>query len=168
DRPKADAMVTATPGIALGVLTADCAPVLFEDINAGVIGAAHAGWRGALSGVTDTTIEAMIALGANRANIKAAIGPCISQRAYEVGPEFMDEFLAEDMNYARHFAGGQGDRVQFDLAGFLLTRLRAADIASASWTGHCTFSDAAKFYSWRRTCHQGLTDYGRLIHAICL
>lgn len=168
ERPKADAMVTATPGLAIGVLTADCAPVLFEDTTARVIGAAHAGWRGALAGVTDNTIEAMVALGADRANIRAVVGPCISQRAYEVGPEFLDDFLAEDPGHSRHFAGGAGDRMQFDLAGFLLTRLRDVGVASANWTGHCTYSDPDKFYSWRRTCHQKLTDYGRLIHAICL
>lgn len=165
DRPKADAMVTDVPGTALGVLTADCAPVLFEDSAAGIIGAAHAGWRGAISGVTDATIAAMRALGAT--TIRATIGPTISQRAYEVGPEFMDEFMIEDPDTARFFAGGTGDRMQFDLPSYLLSRLRAAG-AEADWTGHCTYSDPARFYSYRRSCHRSEPDYGRLIAAICL
>lgn len=167
ERPKADAMVTATAGMALGILTADCAPVLFEDTKAGVVGASHAGWRGAVGGVTDATIDAMCALGAARANINAVIGPTISQRAYEVGPEFMDEFIAEDAENARYFAGGQGDRMQFDLPGYLLHRLRDAGV-NASWTGHCTYSDPARFYSYRRTTHAREPDYGRLIAAIRL
>lgn len=168
DRPHADAMITKTPGIALGILTADCAPVLFEDREAGVIGAAHAGWRGALGGVTDATIAAMVDLGADRERITAAIGPVISQRAYEVGPEFMDEFLADDPDHARFFAGGAGDRMQFDLPSFLLAKLRAAGVREAEWTGHCTFSDPEKFYSYRRSCHQNEPDYGRLVAAISL
>ncbi len=166
-RPKADAMVTATTGVALGILTADCAPVLFEDAEAGVIGAAHAGWRGALGGVTDATIAAMVALGARRDAIRAAIGPTISQRAYEVGPDFLDDFMADDPENARFFAGGAGDRMQFDLPGYLLDRLRRAGV-DAEWTGHCTYSDPAKFYSYRRSCHQAEPDYGRLVAAICL
>ena len=165
---KADALVTALPGIALSVLTADCQPVLFADAKAGVIGAAHAGWRGALSGVLERTIEAMEALGAQRANIHAIIGPTISQRAYEVGPEFMDAFLAEDADYDRFFAGGQGDRVHFDLPGFGLHRLRAVGVGHAAWTGHCTYSDAALFFYYRRSVHQHEADYGRLISAIRL
>ncbi|QIE55443.1 peptidoglycan editing factor PgeF [Pikeienuella piscinae] len=168
ERPKADAMATRTPGLALGVLTADCAPVLLEDPEAGVIGAAHAGWRGALAGVTDRTIEAMETLGAGRGRISAAIGPVISQRAYEVGPEFMDEFVAEDPETTRFFAGGAGDRVQFDLPGYLLARLRAAGIAEAAWTGHCTFSDEKRFYSYRRAMHRGEKDYGRLVSVVML
>lgn len=160
--PKADAMVTATPGIGLGVLSADCAPVLFASPE-GIVGAAHAGWKGALGGVTDATMEAMRALGATK--VTAAIGPCISQRAYEVGPEFMDEFMDEDPENSRFFAGGAGDRVQFDLPGYLLQRLRAAG-AEASWTGHCTFSDPAQFFSYRRTCHAGEPDYGRHVSVI--
>ena len=162
EKPKADAMVSATPGIGLGVLSADCAPVLFASVE-GVVGAAHAGWKGALGGVTDATIEAMKALGAT--DITAAIGPCISQRAYEVGPEFMDNFMDDDPDNARFFAGGAGDRVQFDLPGYLLVRLRNAG-AVASWTGHCTFSDPAKFFSYRRTCHAGEPDYGRHVSVI--
>ena len=168
DRPKADAMVTATSGIVLSVLTADCQPVLFADTNAGVIGAAHAGWGGAIGGVLENTLTAMEALGANRANTTAVIGPSISQRAYEVGPEFFESFIAEDPDYSRFFAQGAGDRMQFDLPGFGLTRLRAAGIQHASWTGHCTYCDADRVYSYRRTTHAAEADYGRLISAIRL
>ena len=168
DRPKADALVTATPGIALSVLSADCQPVLFADAQAGVIGAAHAGWKGALDGILDQTVEAMIALGATRENIHAAIGPCISQRAYEVGPEFMDNFTDEEADNARFFAGGEGDRLQFDLPAFGLKCLRATGIADTEWTRHCTYSDPDRFYSYRRSVHHKEADYGRLIAAITL
>jgi YfiH family protein len=168
DRPKADALVTATPGIALSVLSADCQPVLFADAQAGVIGAAHAGWKGALDGVLDNTVAAMIALGATRENITAAIGPCISQRAYEVGPEFMDSFTDEDPENARFFAGGAGDRLQFDLPAFGLKCLRATGIAQCEWTRHCTYNDPDRFYSYRRSVHNKEADYGRLIAAITL
>lgn len=167
-RPRADAMVTATPGIALAVLTADCAPVLLADAEAGVVGAAHAGWRGALAGVLESVIEAMEGLGAARGRIRAAVGPTISQRAYEVGPEFLDTFLAENPDHARFFAGGAGDRVHFDLPSFCLHRLRAAGVAEAEWTGHCTFSDEARFFSYRRAVKRGEGDYGRLVAAIRL
>lgn len=166
NHPEADAMVTNRPGVAIAILTADCQPVLFSDADNGVIGAAHAGWRGAIDGVLETTIDKMIDLGARRENIRAVIGPTISQRAYEVGPEFLDRFLSEDPDYARFFAGGGGDRVHFDLPSFGLYRLRAAGIAEAEWTGHCTYSDADRFYSYRRTTHAGEADYGRLISAI--
>lgn len=167
-KPKADALVTATPGIALAVLTADCQPVLFADRKAGVIGAAHAGWRGALDGVLDATLDAMERLGARRADTTAVIGPCISQMAYEVGPEFLDEFLADDPENARFFANGAGDRYQFDLPGFGLHRLRSAGVTQAEWTRHCTYADADTFYSYRRSVHEGEADYGRLISAIRL
>lgn len=167
-RPKADAMVTATEGVALSVLSADCQPVLFSDPIAGVIGAAHAGWRGALDGVLDQTVEAMLALGAKRSNISAVIGPCISQRAYEVGPEFMDSFVNEDPENARFFAAGHEDRMQFDLPAFGLKCLHATGIANAEWTRHCTYSDPDRFYSYRRSVHQKEADYGRLIAAISL
>ena len=167
EKPKADAMVTATPGLALGILTADCQPVLFADAQAGVIGAAHAGWGGALSGVLENTVEAMVQLGASRDAIRAVIGPCISQRAYEVGPEFMDRFMDDDPETARFFAQGQGDRLLFDLPGFGLARLRAAGV-QAEWTRHCTYSDAARFYSYRRSVHEKDPDYGRLIATIRL
>lgn len=166
--PKADAMVTATPGLALAILTADCQPVLFSDPLAGVIGAAHAGWRGAVDGVLGATVDAMVALGAERSRITAVIGPTISQRAYEVGPEFFERFLDEDNGNARFFAGGNDDRMQFDLPAFGLHCLREAGIGMAEWTRHCTYHDADRFYSYRRTTHQGEADYGRLISAIRL
>lgn len=165
--PKADAIVTATPGLALSVLAADCQPVLFADPAAGVIGAAHAGWRGALDGVLENTIEAMIALGAQRDRIRAVIGPAISQRAYEVGPEFFEDFLAEDPENGRFFAGGTGDRLHFDLPAFGLHRLRSAGV-TAEWTRHCTYADPEQFFSYRRATHMKEADYGRLISVIRL
>lgn len=168
DRPTADAMVTATPGLALSVLTADCQPVLFADTRAGVIGAAHAGWRGALDGVLEATIGAMENLGAERGSINAVIGPAISQRAYEVGEEFLEEFLADDPGNHRFFANGEGGRYLFDLPGYGLHRMRAAGIGTAEWTRHCTYSDPARFYSYRRATHAGEADYGRLLSAIRL
>ncbi|SDX13152.1 peptidoglycan editing factor PgeF [Allgaiera indica] len=168
NRPRADAMVTRVPGLALGILTADCQPVLFADARAGVVGAAHAGWRGALGGVLEATLDAMETLGARRGDIRAVIGPAISQAAYEVGPELMEDFLAEDPANARFFAGGAGDRVQFDLPAYGLHRLRAAGVGAAEWTRHCTYADPARFYSYRRTTHRGEADYGRLISVIRL
>jgi YfiH family protein len=166
-RPKADAMVSKTPGMALAILTADCQPVLFADADAGVIGAAHAGWRGTLDGVLDATVDAMLALGATRDNINATIGPSISQRCYEVGPEFLDEFLAEDPENARFFANGSEDRFHFDLPGYGLHKLREAGV-TAEWTRHCTYDDADRFYSYRRSTHAREADYGRLISVIRL
>ncbi|NOD35274.1 MULTISPECIES: peptidoglycan editing factor PgeF [unclassified Ruegeria] len=168
DRPKADAIVTATPGLALTILTADCQPVLFADPDANVIGAAHAGWRGALDGVLEATLAAMEALGAKRNNVRAVIGPSISQRAYEVGPEFLDAFIAESPDNARFFANGQDDRLQFDLPAFGLNRLRSAGVGQAEWTRHCTYSDSDRFYSYRRATHAKEADYGRLISVIKL
>ncbi|WP_299724131.1 peptidoglycan editing factor PgeF [uncultured Tateyamaria sp.] len=168
DKPRADGLVTATPGLALSVLTADCQPVLFADKTARVIGAAHAGWKGAMAGVLEATVDAMVALGATRDGIHAVIGPSISQRAYEVGPEFFDDFLAEDPENTRFFAGGDGDRMHFDLPGYGLARLRAAGVGSAEWTRHCTYFDADRFYSYRRSVHRKDPDYGRLISAIVL
>lgn len=165
---KADALVTNTPGLAISILTADCQPVLFADKTAGVIGAAHAGWRGALDGILEATLDAMESLGADRQGIAAVIGPSISQSAYEVGPEFLDAFLAEDESYGRFFANGTGDRLKFDLPGFGLHRLRAAGVGQAEWTRHCTYSDPDRFYSYRRTTHANEADYGRLIAAIRL
>ncbi|NIZ08534.1 peptidoglycan editing factor PgeF [Pseudooceanicola sp. HF7] len=164
--PEADAMATATPGLALAVLTADCQPVLFADPKARVVGAAHAGWRGARDGVLEATLDAMEELGARRQDVKAVIGPTISQRAYEVGPEFLDDFLAEDPDNSRFFANGNGDRLHFDLPSYGLHRLRSAGVASANWTGHCTYSDPARFFSYRRATHEGEADYGRLISVI--
>jgi YfiH family protein len=167
-RPEADALVTSTPGIGLSVLTADCQPVLFHDARARVIGAAHAGWRGSVDGVLEATLDAMEALGARRSDIHAVIGPTISQAAYEVGPEFFDRFRDEDPDSTRFFANGAGDRMRFDLPGYGLYRLRSAGVGHAEWTGHCTYSDAARFYSFRRTTHAGEADYGRLISTIRL
>lgn len=169
DRPvEADAMVTATRGVALGILTADCQPVLFVDAKAGVIGAAHAGWKGAKGGVLEATLDAMEALGATRRNIHAAIGPCISQTAYEVGPEFFETFTNDDPETRRFFANGAGDRMLFDLPSYGLWRLRRADVGHAEWCGHCTYGAADRFYSYRRSVHAGDVDYGRLISVIRL
>ena len=168
EAPKADAIVTSTPGLALTVLTADCQPVLFADTDAGVIGAAHAGWKGALGGVLEATLEAMDSLGADRGRITAAIGPTISQRAYEVGPEFLDTFMAEDDQSSLYFANGAGERYQFDLVGYSLNRLRAAGIGDVEWIRHCTYSDPDRFFSYRRSVHNKEADYGRLISAIRL
>ncbi|MDO5646544.1 peptidoglycan editing factor PgeF [Paracoccus sp. (in: a-proteobacteria)] len=161
----ADALVTARPGVAIAVLTADCQPILFADSAAGVIGAAHAGWRGALDGVIGATVAAMQNLGAR--DIRAVIGPTISQAAYEVGDDFMDNFLVEDPDYARFFSGGPNGRPMFDLPGFGLHMLRQAGV-DAEWTRHCTYADADRFFSYRRATHQGEADYGRLISAISL
>lgn len=166
--PRADALVTATPGLALSVLTADCQPVLLADTTAGVIGAAHAGWKGAIAGILDATVAAMQALGADPARIHAVIGPTISQRAYEVGPDFFDTVMAEDDSAARYFAQGTGDRLHFDLPGYGLHRLRAAGVGHAEWTRHCTYSDPDRFFSYRRSVHQREADYGRLIATIRL
>ena len=167
-RPRADAMVTATPGIALAVLTADCQPVLFADPRAYVVGAAHAGWRGTKLGVLEATITAMEALGARRDRITAMIGPTISQAAYEVGPEFYQTFTDDDPKTSRFFANGTGDRLLFDLPAYGLSRLRAAGVGLAEWTRHCTYRDPDRFYSFRRTTHAGEADYGRLISVIRL
>lgn len=167
-RPRADAMVTGTPGLLLSVLSADCQPVLFCDDTAGVIGAAHAGWRGTLDGVLEATIDEMETLGADRSRISAIIGPCISQASYEVGPDFFDDFLAEDPETSHYFAGGTGDRMMFDLPGYGLYRLRNAGVGHAEWVRHCTYQDPGRFYSYRRATHAGEADYGRLISTIRL
>ncbi|MBU2981727.1 peptidoglycan editing factor PgeF [Lentibacter algarum] len=169
EKPMADAMVTAQAGLGLAILTADCQPVLFADHDAGVIGAAHAGWKGAQGGVLEATVDAMEALGAKAANISAVIGPCISQRSYEVGQEFVERFLDEDLDNNRFFISGRDEgKYLFDLAGFGLSRLRARGVGNTSWTGHCTYEDAARFYSYRRTTHNKEQDYGRLIAVIRL
>ena len=168
DTPKADAMVTAAEGIILSVLSADCQPVLFADKVAGVIGAAHAGWKGVLHGILDNTIDEMVALGALRKNIVAVIGPSISQKVYEVGPEFAEKFLKEDSFSSRYFTQGFGDRLHFNLPAFGLDRLWASGIKDAVWTQHCTYGDPARFFSYRRSVHEKQDDYGRLIAAIRL
>lgn len=168
ERPKADAMVTRVPGLALGIATADCGPILFADPRNGVVGAAHAGWKGALGGVVEATVAAMERLGAARPSIIAVLGPTISQANYQVGADFMARFQAEVPGSAPYFARGREDRAQFDLPAFILDRLRQAGIGEATALGHCTYADAERFYSFRRTTHRGEPDYGRLISAIAL
>jgi polyphenol oxidase len=168
-RPKVDGMVTRAKGIALGVLTADCGPVLFVDHAAGVIGCCHAGWKGALTGVTDTTVVAMEKLGAKRDNILAVIGPTISQIAYEVGPEFPKPFLEQSSAHGVFFRPSlKADRFMFDLPAYLRERLKAFGLKAVYDLAICTYSDESRFYSYRRATHRGETDYGRLISAIAL
>ena len=167
--PLADAMVTRTKGIALGILSADCAPVLFADAEAGVIGAAHAGWKGALDGVTDSAIAAMEALGARRAQMAAAIGPCISQANYEVGEEFRARFLGAMDENARFFiTGRRQDHHHFDLESYVAHRLTRAGLANVSRLSACTYAREADFFSFRRATHHGEKGYGREISAIVL
>jgi YfiH family protein len=167
--PQADAMATNVPNIALGILTADCAPVLFADPQAKVIGAAHAGWKGAISGVTDSTIAAMEALGAKRDRIFAAIGPCISQTNYEVGPEFRERFLESDSGFARFFIPSDKlDHFRFDLEGFVAKRLDSAGLAGVEHLSTCTYAAEDDFFSFRRATHRDEKDYGRQVSAIVL
>ena len=169
ERPRVDAMVTRTRGVALGILTADCGPVLFADFNAGVIGAAHAGWKGALTGVTSRTLDAMETEGAARAKVTAVIGPMISQAAYEVGPEFPAHFIEADQANRRFFAAsGRAGHSMFDLPGYLEARLKAEGVGEVVNLSLCTFSDENRFFSYRRTTHRNEKDYGRLISAISL
>jgi polyphenol oxidase len=169
ERPRADAIVTARPGLAIGVSTADCGPVLFADPQARIVGAAHAGWRGALAGVTDATIAAMERLGAARERIVAAIGPMIRQPNYEVGPDLMDRFNAADPANRRFFvASAREGHFMFDLAGYVAARLAAAGVGAIEDLGACTYADPAQFYSYRRMTHRGEADYGRHINAIVL
>jgi YfiH family protein len=168
DRPKADAQVTAAPGIVLGVLTADCGPVLFADAEAGVIGAAHAGWKGAFDGVLENTIAAMESLGAHRENIVASLGPSISQRNYEVGPEFYDRFVARNPDWASFFAPSDNEEhYLFDLPALTVSRLAAAGVKAEN-LDICTYADEDRFFSYRRTTHRKEPDYGRQISAIML
>jgi YfiH family protein len=169
DRPKADAMVTRVPGLALGIATADCGPILFADPEHGVVGAAHAGWKGALTGVIEATVGAMEALGARRPQIVAVLGPTISQASYEVGPDFVARFRTEAPGMDRFLGPGTREgHAQFDLPGFILARLGEADIGAAAMLNLCTYADPASFYSYRRTTHRNEPDYGRLISAIAL
>lgn len=168
-RPRADGLVTREPGLVLGVLAADCAPVLLADAEAGVVGAVHAGWRGALAGVVEAGVAAMEGLGARRHRIAAAVGPCIGPPSYEVGLEFLAAFTAADPAFAGFFAPGVSEaKRQFDLPGFVLARLAMAGIAEAEWTGADTCADAARFFSNRRSFLGGEADYGRLLSAISL
>ena len=167
DLPKADALVTKTRGLAIGVLTADCTPVLLADAKAGVVGAAHAGWRGALGGVLEATVTAMESIGAKRANIRAAIGPCISQRAYEVGPEFEAEFLAKDAAFAKFFVRKTRDvKPYFNLPGFVNQKLQSLNLAVVELSAPCTYENESLFFSFRRSQHKKQPDYGRQISAI--
>jgi YfiH family protein len=168
-RPKADALVCSTRGMAIGILTADCAPILFADVEARIIGACHAGWKGALSGVTTATIKAMQKLGASPSRIIAVIGPTISQANYEVGPAFPDAFLASDPDTVRYFKPStRPAHYMFDLPGYLQARLRQAGLEKVTSLGLCTYADEARFFSYRRATHRGETDYGRLLSAIAL
>ncbi len=169
ERPRADAMVTRVRGLALGIATADCGPILFADPGNGVVGAAHAGWKGALTGVVEATVAAMEALGAQRNRIVAALGPTISQASYEVGPDFVSRFNAEAPGMERFLgAGTRPGHAQFDLPGFILARLAEARIGEATTLDLCTYADPERFYSFRRATHRGEADYGRLISAIAL
>ena len=169
ERPRADAIVTRTPHLAIGVSTADCGPVLLSDAEARVIGAAHAGWRGALTGVIEQTVAAMEKLGASRRRIVAAAGPMIRQPNYEVGQDLIDRFVAVDPNTIRFFKPAQRpNHSMFDLAGYVVSRLRRAEIAEIEDLGLCTYADPAQFYSYRRATHRAEPDYGRHINAIAL
>ena len=169
DAAEADAMVTDVPGMGLGVLTADCAPVLFASRDGRCIGAAHAGWKGALAGITDATIAAMERLGARRSDIIALIGPTISRHAYEVGPEFRARFLAAQPDNERWFSASRGEgHFMFDLPGYIEARLQRAGLAEAADLGHCTYRDEASYFSFRRATHRGETQYGRLLSAIAI
>lgn len=168
-RPQADAMVTARPGLALGVLTADCAPVLLAEPHAGVVAAAHAGWRGALAGIVEATLDAMEGLGANRKRILGAVGPCIGQGAYEVGAEFEAQFHRQDPASARFFTRThEGSRPRFDLPGYVAERLRRAGVEDAGGLEACTYAQGEDFFSYRGSRARDEPDYGRQISAIVL
>lgn len=165
-RPPADALVTDRPGLLLGILTADCVPVLFADPAAGVVGAAHAGWKGALGGVTDRTLAAMEALGADRARIACAIGPCIARASYEVGEDFAQRFEAEDPDNERFFLAGRPGHRMFDIEAYVAARLAAAGVARVEALGEDTCAQPERFYSYRRSCLHGEPGYGRQISLI--
>jgi YfiH family protein len=168
-RPHADAVVTDRPGLALGILTADCAPVLFADVQAGVIGAAHAGWKGAWGGVVEATVARMEELGADRARIAVAVGPCIARRSYEVDEAFLARFAEADPANERFFADGRrADRRMFDLEAYVLSRLAAAGLARIEALGEDTYSQPDAFYSYRRSTHRAEPTYGRQISLIAL
>ncbi|MCW5647258.1 MAG: peptidoglycan editing factor PgeF [Sphingopyxis sp.] len=167
-RPEADALATRARGIVLGILTADCVPVLFADRDAGVIGAAHAGWKGALAGVTDATLTAMESLGANRANIAAAIGPCIGRASYEVDDGFVQRFTADDPANERFFAAAKPGHATFDIAAYVAARLAAAGVTRIAIGGQDTYAEAEDYFSYRRACHNGENSYGRQLSVIGL
>ncbi|MEQ9813151.1 MAG: peptidoglycan editing factor PgeF [Azospirillaceae bacterium] len=167
--PQADGLVTRTPGLMLGILTADCVPVLLADRAAGVIGALHAGWGGALKGIVEATVRAMVSLGAEPDRIESAIGPAIRQRSYEVGAEFRERFVAADPGTADLFVGSVRDgHFQFDLPGFVIRRLKATGVRAVQDTAHDTYADEERFFSYRRSVHRGEPDYGRALSAIVL
>lgn len=166
DRPHADALVTDRPGIVLGVLTADCAPVLFADAEQGVVGAAHAGWKGAFTGVCEATVDAMVALGARREKIAAAIGPCIAQKSYEVDDGFRTRFVDQSTRHERHFTPGREGHWQFDLEGYVADRLAEYAIGPIARLGLDTYGAPERFYSFRRSTHAREADYGRQIALI--
>jgi YfiH family protein len=169
DQPRADAMVTATPGIALGILTADCVPVLLADMAAKVVGAAHAGWKGAKGGVVDATVAAMVALGARPERIVAGIGPCIAQYSYEVGPEFPDRFLAEDGANADFFVPAQrAGHSMFDIGGYVARRLERSGVGTVQRCPNDTVTEEDSFFSYRRATLRAENDYGRGISIIML
>jgi polyphenol oxidase len=168
ERPKADAIVTDRPGLALGILTADCAPVLLADPEAGVIGAAHAGWKGALSGVLEGAVAAMETLGARRARILAAVGPCIGRKSYEVDEGFLQRFLAQDDQNDLYFSPGRPGRHQFDLEGYVLARLAYAGVRRIEALGIDTYADEDRFFSYRRATHRAEPAYGRQLSLIAL
>lgn len=167
-RPPADALVTDKPGILLGILTADCAPILLADRDAGVVGAAHAGWRGAIAGVAEATVAAMERLGGRRDRIAAAVGPCIAARNYEVDHGFAERLIADDPARERFFSDGPVGKPHFDLEAFVVARLAAASIGKIEVLGLDTYSDPDRFYSYRRATHRGEPDYGRQISIIGL
>lgn len=167
-RPRADALVTDRPGLLLGILTADCVPVLFADKTARVIGAAHAGWKGALGGVTDATIEAMVSIGADRDQIIAAIGPCIARASYEVDDGFAARFAEDDPANERFFSPGKPGHQQFDLEAYVAHRIAHAGVTTVEMLGLDTYADPARFFSYRRATHLGEPDYGRQISLIGL
>jgi polyphenol oxidase len=168
-RPRCDALVTATPGLALGVTGADCGMILFADSQARVIGAAHAGWKGALNGIVEATVSAMVRLGALPSRIHAALGPCIAQDSYEVGPEFVAAFASADPGSARFFVPGVNpDRSMFDLHLYIRARAARAGIGAFEDSGLDTYADEARFFSFRRATHRREPDYGRLVSAIVL
>lgn len=167
-RPHADALVTDRPGLALGILTADCTPVLLSDKKAGVVGAAHAGWKGALGGVVGATVEVMEGLGADRANIVAAIGPTIARKSYEVDEAFFRRFIQAEGENERFFSAGKESHHQFDLEGYVVSRLSAAGLTRIEALGLNTYSSPERFYSYRRATHRGEPDYGRQISIIAL
>lgn len=169
ERPEGDAVVTATVGVIPGVLTADCAPVLLADAEARVVGAVHAGWKGALGGVVHSAVTAMESLGAKPGRIVAVVGPCIAQPSYEVGIDFMERFEHHDPGAGRFFVPGtEADKRMFDLPGFVLWRLEQAGVGDAAWTGHDTCEEEPAFYSNRRAHLRGEPDFGRLMSAITL